>query len=354
MAQETELKPLSPRRRRLALLSLALLLAAASACAPTPSPAEPYTLFNHSILSPASTEAAQINNLYNFVIAMATAIFVVVEGLLVFAIFRYRNRPPEAALQVHGNTKLEIAWTTAPAIILAVLLGFTLQTMGEVRGVAAGNVVKVKAIGHQWWWEFRYPGVTPEVVTANNLIVPLGATVEVELQSVDVEHGFWAPELFGKVDAVPGYVNRLKFTPTEMVNYYGGQCTQFCGEQHAQMRFQVVVISPADFQTWLAHQQRPAAPISEDMAATAQLFVTRCGACHAVSGTNAGGVIGPNLTHLMTRDFMAGGVLTLTPENLKTWLKDPQAVKPGALMVLSPPLTDQEVNDLTAYLTTLK
>ncbi len=349
------MKPLFARRRFFILFAFALfVLVVASACAQASSSSDPYTLSNHSILSPASTETTQIKALYDFVIVIAAAIFVIVEGLLVFAIFRFRNRPPEAALPVHGNTKLEIAWTTAPAVILAVLLGFTLRTMGEVRAVPTGNVLKVKAIGHQWWWEFRYPGLKPEIVTANDLVVPLGTTVEVEIQSVDVEHGFWAPELFGKVDAVPGYVNRLKFTPTEKVNYYGGQCTQFCGQQHAQMRFMVVVIDPGDFQTWAAHQQQTVAPATGDAVPGEKLFVTRCGACHTINGAAAAGVIGPNLTHVATRDFIAGGILKFTPENLKLWLQDPQAIKPGAAMVLAPPLTDQEVSDLVAYLTTLK
>jgi cytochrome c oxidase subunit II len=360
LSQETALKPLSPRRLFFLFSTLTLLALALTACAQLQAldncpPTCPVPLPNTSIVSPASEEAGKINALYNLVLILATVIFVIVEGLLLFAILRFRNRPPEAAMQVHGNTRLEIAWTTAPAIILAVLLGFTLQTMGEVRAFRSEeNVLRVRAIGHQWWWEFRYPGVNPEVITANSLVVPLGATVEVAIETVDVEHGFWAPELFGKEDAVPGYVNRVRFTPTERVDYYSGQCTQFCGIQHAQMRFMVIVLDPADFQTWLAHQQQPAPAATGDTTAVVDLFVTRCQACHTVSGTTAAGVIGPNLTHVATRDFIAGGVLKNTPENMALWLRDPQAVKPGNLMILNPPLTEQEVNDLVAYMSTLK
>ena len=307
-----------------------------------------------SIARPASNEAAKINGLFNFILIAAGIVFVLVESMLLFTVLRHRNRPPQSAVQFHGNTKLEIAWTAAPAVILAVVMGATLQTMGQVRAVTSENVLRVTAVGHQWWWEFRYPDLG--IVTANEMIVPVNTVIEVALESVDVEHGFWAPELFGKMDAVPGYTNRVRFTPTVVRNdYFGGQCTQFCGVQHAQMRFGIVVRSAAEFQAWAAQMQQPAAEdLTGDAAAGRELFLSsQCVACHTIEGTTALGQVGPNLTHLASRGFIAGAVLPNTPSNLQAWIADPQAIKPGNLMP-DLGLTDQQVTDLVAYLTTLR
>lgn len=315
-----------------------------------------------SIFNAASTETIAIRGLFNFILITAGIIFVLVEGLLFFAVFRFRNRPPESAMQFHGNTKLELAWTAAPAVILAVLLGFTLQTMGQVKAVAASNVLNVKAIGHQWWWEFRYPD--QKIITAEELIVPVNTTIQVAIESNDVEHGFWVPELFGKADAVPGYTNRVVFTPnTASQYYYGGQCTQFCGLEHAQMRFAVVVRTDEEFKNWVAQQQQPAAPaesLTGDAAEGQKLFASLpCVGCHTIEGTAAAGVIGPNLTHVASRGFIAGGVLPNTPDTLRAWIKDSQAIKPGNDMPsFSDPkgtnLSDAQVGQLVAYLSTLK
>jgi cytochrome c oxidase subunit 2 len=312
-----------------------------------------------SIFDPASFETGQIDSLFKFILVIATIIFVLVESLLFFAVWRFRNRPAEAAMQVHGNTKLEIAWTAAPAVILAVVLGFTLQTMGQVKAVTGENVLHVTAIGHRWWWEFRYPDLS--IVTANEMVVPVNTVVEVSVESVDVEHGFWAPELFGKVDAVPGYTTRVRFTPTTIRNdYFGGQCTQYCGIQHAQMRFAVVVRSAQEFQNWASLMQRESAPaetVTGDAAAGRELFLTptsQCIGCHTVTGTAAVGVTGPNLTHLASRGFIAGGVLANTPENLRAWVSNAPVYKPGTVMPsFADVFTPEQVDDLVAYLTSL-
>lgn len=315
----------------------------------------PVSFHTPSILAPASTETAQTLGLFNFIMVIAAVIFVLVEGLLIFAILRYRNRRPEQALQIHGNTKLEIAWTAMPAIILAVLLGFTLRTMSDIKALPLGKVVNVTAIGHQWWWEFRYPDLN--ITTANEIVVPLGSVIGVSIESVDVEHGFWTPELFGKVDAVPGYITRLKFTPTTL-GLFGGQCTQFCGTQHAQMRFAVKVVTESEFQTWAANAQQPAVAATGDAVAGENYILNdasaQCRACHMINGTSANiGVTGPNLTHVASRSFIAGGVLANTPENLKAWLRDTQAIKPGNKMIIAP-LDEQTINNIVAYLQTLK
>ncbi len=313
-----------------------------------------------SIFEPASYETARIDELNRFILIIAGIIFVLVEGLLFFAVFRFRNRPAEAAVQIHGNTKLEIAWTAAPAVILAVLMGFTLKTMGEVKAVTSENVLHVTAIGHRWFWEFQYPEL--DITTANELIVPVNTIIEVSVESVDVEHGFWVPELFGKVDAIPGYTNRVRFTPdTVRADFFGGQCTQFCGEQHAQMRFAVQVKTAADFQTWAATFQQPAADaatLTGSAAAGRELFLagtSTCVACHTVAGTNAVGVTGPNLTHLASRSFFAGGILARTDANLRAWITNAPGIKSGTVMPrFADTFTPQQIDDMVAYLATLK
>ncbi len=334
-----------------------LALAASGALAGCPSCM--VSFHTPSIFEPASGETAAIANLFTFILVTAGIIFVLVEGLLLVAVLRFRNRPPESAVQFHGNTKLEVAWTMAPAVILAVLMGFTLRTMGQVRAVSAENVLHVTAVGHQWWWEFRYP--EQNIVTANELVVPANTIIEVSVESVDVEHGFWVPELFGKVDAIPGYTTRVRFTPTQAGNqYYGGQCTQFCGDQHAQMRFGVIVRTAADFQAWASgQQQEPPAEVADEAAARGQaLFfepTNQCIGCHAIQGTAAVGATGPNLTHLASRSFIAGAVLPRTDTNLRAWVHDAQSIKPGVIMPsFRDKFTVEQVNDLVAYLNTLR
>jgi cytochrome c oxidase subunit 2 len=306
--------------------------------------------------SARSYETARIDELNRFILTIAGIIFVLVESLLFFAVFRFRNRPAESAVQIHGNTKLEIAWTAAPAVILAVLMGFTLKTMGEVKAVTSDNVLHVKAIGHRWFWEFQYPDLN--ITTANELVVPVNTVIEVSVESVDVEHGFWAPELFGKVDAVPGYTNRVRFTPDTVRNdFFGGQCTQFCGDQHAQMRFAVAVKTAADFQTWAATFQQPAA----DAASLArlplgELFLTgtsQCGLPH-VAGTRPP-ASRPNLTHIASRSFIAGGILARTDDNLRAWIANAPGIKSGTVMPkFADTFSPQQIDDLVAYLATLK
>jgi cytochrome c oxidase subunit 2 len=232
--------------------------------------------------------------------------------------------------------------------------------MGEVKAVTGENVLQVKAIGHRWWWEFQYPELG--IVTANEMVVPVNTVVEVAVESADVEHGFWAPELFGKVDAVPGYTTRVRFTATAIRNdYFGGQCTQFCGIQHAQMRFGIVVRSAAEFQNWAALMQRPAPgpeTLTGNAAAGRELFLaptSQCIGCHTVAGTPAVGVTGPNLTHLANRGFIAGGILANNPQTLQAWVTNAPGMKPGTVMPrFADVFTPQQVNDLVAYLTTLR
>jgi cytochrome c oxidase subunit 2 len=290
----------------------------------------------------------------------ALGVFILVEGALVYAIFRFRGKPgdPEPK-QIHGNTTVEILWTAIPALILAAIAVPTVKGIFATAATPHGDALTVEVIGHQWWWEFRYADLN--IVTANVLVVPVNTVIEVAVESTDVEHGFWAPELFGKVDAVPGYTNRVRFTPTEIRDYFGGQCTQFCGIQHTQMRMAVTVMAARDFQAWASNQQQPSAKpetLTGDAKAGQELFASQaCVGCHTINGTAAAGLTGPNLTHLMSRGFIAGGVLANTPENLHAWIKNSEAVKVGNTMGIALHdlhLTDEQVNVLVAYLTTLK
>lgn len=320
----------------------------------------PVSFDTPSMLDPGSIQAAEISQLFWFVFWMAAVVFVLVEGLLVFTICRYRNRPLSEAIQIHGNTKLEIMWTAIPALILVVLLGFTLRTMVSVRAPVTGEPLNVTVIGHQWWWEFQYPELG--IVTANQMLAPVDRPVNVEIRSVDVQHGFWAPQLFGKMDAVPGHTNRMNFTVTAEGSY-GAQCTQMCGEQHAQMRFEIIGVSAAAFQEWAAAQQQLAGPPATEAAQRGQeVFVAKgCIACHSINGVPAAtGRVGPNLTHLWSRDFIAGGILLRTEETVRMWVHNAPSVKSGTTMPNFSDVTaanyidEQTLGDLMAYLNTLK
>ncbi|MBI3242998.1 MAG: cytochrome c oxidase subunit II [Chloroflexi bacterium] len=344
-------------RRPLIIIAIALfvLLVALPVMAQQGEPCTtcPVSFDTPSVLDPASDYAAESAKLFWFVFWIATGVFVLVETLLIVAVFRFRNRPASEAVQIHGNTKLEILWTSIPALILVVLLGFTLRSMAVIRAPVKGEPLKVVAVGHQWWWEFQYPDLG--VITANQMIVPVGQPIEMELRSVDVQHGFWAPQLFGKMDAVPGRTNRMSFTVTE-AGEYGAQCTQMCGEQHAQMRFQIIATPAGEFQTWAAGQQQvPPPPEGEAAVRGQEIFLLRCSACHTVGGTVAAGRVGPNLTHVSGRDFIAGGIMPRTDDNLRQWVQNAPSFKPGTLMpdfsiILSP----QDMTDIVAYLSTLK
>ncbi|MBL8092887.1 MAG: cytochrome c oxidase subunit II [Anaerolineales bacterium] len=327
-------------------------------------PACPYTFPTvPSTLSPQSSEAEQIASLFWLIVGIATVIFVLVEGVLLWTVLKFKNRPAEQALQIHGNTKLEIAWTAAPALILVGVMGLTFRTMVDIRAPASTNYVTVNAVAQQFWWAFKYPEYTTSdgtraVVTASELVVPVDTVIDVRLESKDVEHGFWVPELFGKMDAIPGYLNQMQFTPHTVGTFYAGQCTQYCGTQHAQMRFAVKVVTQAEFDAWIQSQLatavEPAAGSAAEAGQTAFLDPRNgCIACHVVDGAGGVGLVGPNLTHVAERQFLAGGIISNTPENMARWLASPQTVKPGSKMVLPRALDDATIESIVAYLGTL-
>jgi cytochrome c oxidase subunit 2 len=217
------------------------------------------------------------------------------------------------------------------------------------------GAIEVTAIGHQFWWEFRYPALG--VVTANEMHVPVSdpshpTPTFLTLISADTDHSFWVPRLAGKTDLIPNRINKMWIDPHQ-VGMYVGQCAQYCGLQHAKMLLRVYVDSPDEFTKWVQQEIKPAQ--ASDTATEGQRIfeTTDCVNCHTVSGTVADGQFGPDLTHLMSRDTIASGAALNTPENLKTWIQDPDAIKPGSLMPAMK-LNDRDLNALTAYLETLR
>jgi cytochrome c oxidase subunit 2 len=363
MTPDPEQKPLKlPRgtavawarkhRARIAVLGLALVALALFGC--TPAPSCPPDICPQTTVWPQSDLAHKIQDIYVLLFWLSVFVAVLVEGALIVTMFKYKSRTTDTGRppQIHGNTALEIGWTIAPAVILVIITVPTLQLLFEMRGAPPSNALQVEAIGHQWWWEFRYPD--SNIVTANEVRVPVGQPVNFQLRSADVIHSFWVPAMAGKLDLTPGHRHDLYFTPQSTGEFFG-QCTEFCGLQHANMRFRMVVEQPADYQAWVQRQQQPQPrEAAQDVKAGQDTF-TRAGciACHTIEGTTAAGVIGPNLTHVGSRTTIAAGILDNNHDNLYAWIRDPQAIKPGNLMpnlFLNP----DDANAIAQYLTSLK
>jgi cytochrome c oxidase subunit 2 len=320
-----------------------------------------------SIFNPASPPAEAIRSLFVLVLAVTGAIFVLVEGVLLYSIIRFRrqvhsaNEPP----QVYGSMPIEIAWTAAPFLIVFVLGLILTRTEFEVRvnpntPPLGAKPLYVTVIGHQWWWEYvydKFDGRDLGIITANELHVPVSEDavarpVYLTLKSADVCHSFWIPRLAGKTDLIPGRINQMWFQTKER-GLFLGQCAEYCGTQHAHMLLRVNVDSPAEFEKWLDDQKKPAA---DDAAARAgrDLFLSQtCINCHRVRGTPAAGTYAPDLTHLMSRQTLASGVVPNNREQLRKWVIDPQQLKDGCLMPAFG-LSDRQVEQLVGYLESLK
>ncbi len=310
-------------------------------------------------LLPASPAARQIYNLILGVFAVIAVAFVFVEGLLIFSVVRFRGKPGEPPPSQHeGNRRFETIWTAVIALVLLAIFIISLGVLFSVSnqpanagGNTAGQSIHVRVVGHQWWWEFIYPDY--QFTTAGELHAPVNAVVYLDIESADVIHSYWVPQLGRKMDAIPGKTNHTWFLANATATYQG-ECSEYCGLEHAYMRFTVVVEPLEDFQAWAQNQQRIAQPAAGTAVTGEQAFFSSsCPACHTISGTKAQAKIGPNLTHLAARKIIAGGVLTSAPQDLARWLANPQAVKPGALMP-NLHLTPQKITDLVNYLSTLK
>ncbi len=342
---------LSSRHRLLTVGVVVLLALALAGCRSLPFAADAPEIPMTTVY-PTSPEGVEIQNLYNLIFWLSVFVFVAVNAVMFYAIYRFRARPgdrlPE---QTHGNNRLEIAWTIAPAVVLAIMGVPTITTIFRAAAPPPANALKVSVVGHQWWWEFQYPDLN--ITTANEVHVVAGRTTSFELTSADIIHSFWFPKWTGKLDVVPNHLNVLNVTP-EVPGVYYGQCVEFCGTQHANMKMRAVVhANQAEFDAWARSQQAPAVAATQATQAGAQIATTTCAACHTIGGTTAAGKIGPDLTHFGSRLTVAAGMLDNTPENLARWIQDPQAVKPGNKMP-NLNLTEQQVADVTAYLLSLK
>jgi cytochrome c oxidase subunit 2 len=334
---------------------LAGVLLAATLC--FGAPADPSQI--PSIFRPQSTPANSILHLSLLVLAITGAIFAVVFSLLAYSVRKFRQRDGDDGrepAQVYGSNQVELAWTVIPILIVLVLFLATARVIHSIQDAPKpAGAIEVIAIGHQFWWEFRYP--TLGVVTANELHVPASNPANstptfLTLLSVDTDHSFWVPQLAGKTDLIPNRSNHIWIDPQE-TGVYLGQCAQYCGTQHAKMLLRVYVDSPQQFDEWVREQKR--LWVSNDTVAEGRRIfeTTACVNCHAVAGTVADGRFGPDLTHLMSRDTIAAGAAPNTRENLRAWIEQPDSIKPGSLMPAMQ-LNEKDLEALTDYLETLR
>src|SRR5690606_25158203 len=300
-------------------------------------------------------------------------VFVVVSGLLIYAIVKFRDKgvagvgvgraAAEVAAgkeqdlhpQFEGDPRIEIVLTIIPFLLLLIMAIPTVNLNFALAAEPEGDVLEVRVVGHQWWWEFEYPQLG--IVTGNELRIPVGRPVKLYVETADVIHKFWVPRLAGKIDLVPGRVNVTWFQADEPGVYYG-QCAEMCGTHHANMRLRVVALPPEEFEQWVANYGRGiVADTPEQLAAAErgrQIFETRaCFACHTIEGTRAAGKVGPNLTDFGVRHTIGAGMMENTPENLARWISDPQGVKPGSGMPRVA-LSDSELADVVTFLLSLK
>jgi cytochrome c oxidase subunit II len=306
--------------------------------------------FPQSAISPASDFTRMLDDLFNLTVILAAFVFVVVNAILLYVLVKFRARPGDPLPpQTHGNARLEIGWTIPPVILLAIIAVPTVQTIFRTYEVPASDV-RVVAVGKQWWWEFNYPELG--IITANEMHVPVGEMVTLELESTDVIHSFWIPRLAAKRDMIPGRTNTLWFTADEPGEFLG-QCAEFCGASHANMNIRVFVHARDEYDAWVQRQMAPPpAPATAEQQRGFQIVTTQCAACHAIRGTPAQGRIGPDLTDYGNRTMLAAMVPN-TEENLHAWLRNPPAFKPGALMP-NLNLPEEDVRAVSDYLMSLR
>jgi cytochrome c oxidase subunit II len=307
---------------------------------------------SQSTLDPHSPASRDIADLWWWMLAAATIVFVGAMVLL-FLAWRRRDRPglPFFGESEKANVRLVVAFgIVIPAITLIVLFAVSnLYVLRQTEPASAEpSAMKINVIGHQWWWELRYPGTT--AVTANEIHIPAGRDVMIVGRSADVIHSFWVPELNRKIDMIPGRTNRVVLHADEP-GVYRGQCAEFCGSQHAHMVMKVFAEPPDQFRQWLANEAQPAAaPRTDAERAGMQTFDdVGCASCHTIRGTSAKADVGPDLTHLASRTTIAGAIIDNTPPLLREWISDPQHIKPGNKMPALQ-LSPTQLDNLVAYL----
>ena len=361
--------------------------------------------YPNTTFEPKSEIGRAIDFLWDRLLLLGTIVFVLVEGALIFVMIRYRKRPTDTAKppQTHGNAVLEIIWTLIPAFILLFLAVPTVRTIFQTQAKVPAGSLEIEVIGHQWWWEFKYPEYN--ITTANEIYLPTGRTVNFKMTSKDVIHSFWIPQLSGKRDLMANRTNYIWFTPDSSLgpSVWNGFCTEYCGASHAKMRFRVFTVKPDQFQSWVAGQQKPAGAsiasysfpqnqpefeyakpnstipgnltfspgLTGNAARGMQVYSSNaCIGCHAIAGNPMSvGIVGPNLTHFGSRSTIGAGSFPNTPAYLALWIKNTRTMKPGVFMPtlgkneydpqLKKPVTtggldDQQIADIVAYLMSLK
>jgi cytochrome c oxidase subunit 2 len=333
-----------------------------------------------SSLDAAGTYARSADHLFEDVFYIVVLVFVLVEGAIVYFLIKYREKPGDPLpVQIHGHTKAEAIWTVIPAIILAAVAIPTIKMIFDFARVPpASTRIDACVTGHQWWWEYQYMKTTSDgcpaggqvgsdvsVTTANELHIPIKTPIYLTLNSVDVIHSFWVPRLNGKQDVVPGHTNHITIE-ADFPGTYLGQCSQYCGLSHANMRLRVIAMTRSDYDAWVSAQEQPAVtPTDPTALAGMNLFMNgangtgkfalgnACSSCHTINGTNAFGTVGPNLTHVQSRQAFAGDILAMNNANLTLWLQNPPKEKPGSDMP-DLGLSSDQITELVAYLDTLK
>jgi len=309
------------------------------------------------VVEPSSPNAASILHVFVAVFLICVAVFLIVVTLICLSVVRFRATKSGLPHQDFGSHRAEVIWTIPPGVIV---LGLGLYSAKLILSITAlpsmaapppGDADLV-VVGHQWWWEVRYP--FSGAVTANEIHVPVGRKLRVELESADVIHSFWVPQLAPKVDMIPGHPNYV-WLEADQEGVYDGACSEFCGDQHAWMRFIVVGEPEPEYQRWLARQSQPAPEPSDALSQSGKqfFFAQTCVNCHAIGGTRAVADAAPDLTHLATRRQLVGGVIPNTPENLTLWLRNPQLIKPGCKMP-NFGLNEDQLKQMTAYLEELR
>lgn len=320
-----------------------------------------------SIFDPASPSAHSIVNLAILAFVVTGLIFLVVEGVLLYSIWRFRQPHDEQTgepPQVYGSMPIEVAWTAAPTLVVFFLVLVTARTLWDVETVppqpkVGDNALFITVIGHQWWWEYvyeSYDGRPLGFITANELHMPVSddntaRPVYLTLKSADVCHSYWVPRLGGKVDLIPGRANSIMLQTNE-AGLHLGQCAEYCGAQHANMLIRVIADAPHEFEHWLEKESQPARDDPEASEGKALFLAQSCVNCHTVRGAVARGNYAPDLTHLMNRATLASGIVENSPENLADWVRNPQSIKPGCLMPAFG-LNDQDQELIVRYLLSL-
>ena len=354
MVRSDQIRKLLSRAAGIAVLLAGGLLAASLCFGASDNPSQLPSIFD-----PRSTLTKWIGHLSYFVLSITGLIFAVVFVLLTYAVVKFRKRPGDDGReppQVYGSTQIELAWTVIPVLIVVVLFLATARVIHSIQDAPKPeNALEVVAVGHQFWWEFRYPQLS--VVTANELHIPVSEVAHptptfLTLLSADTDHSFWIPQLAGKTDLIPNRVNHMWMDPYQ-TGIFLGQCAQYCGTQHAKMLLRVYVDSSENFATWVRAQQQPPV-LDANVSAGKRVFeTTACINCHAIGGTVADGRFGPDLTHLMSRQTIASGAAENTKANLRLWIQKPDAIKPGSLMPAMQ-LSNADVDKLVDYLQTLR